>query len=74
MQHNGQATVGQDVASLALTCDCYLQACVTGGGLLVVDLSGHEPPRWVTHKAIISDNLVIILQWFPAKGPLQPLA
>jgi hypothetical protein len=47
---------------------------VTGGGLLVVDLSGHEPPRWVTHKAIISDNLVIILQWFPAKGPLQPLA
>ena len=44
MQHNGQATLGQDVPSLAIACDRHLWACVTGGGLLVVHLSGHELP------------------------------
>src|SRR2546423_5075360 len=64
MQHNGQATLGQGVPSLTIACDRYLWGCVTGCGLLVVDLSGHEPPRWVMHKAISSDYLVIILRWF----------
>jgi hypothetical protein len=67
-QHNGQATVGQGVPSLAIACDRPLRACVTGGGLLVVDLSGHELPRWVMHEAISSDYLVIILRWFPCEG------
>ncbi|HKC74974.1 MAG TPA: hypothetical protein VKF37_12360 [Chloroflexota bacterium] len=55
MQHNGQATMGHDVPALAIACDRYLWACMSGGGLLVVNLSGHEPPRWLTHKAITSD-------------------
>jgi hypothetical protein len=47
---------------------------VTGGGLLVVDLSGHELPRWVMHKAITSDYLVIILRWFPWEGIVATMA
>jgi hypothetical protein len=61
-QHNGQAPLEQGVPSLAIAYDRHLWACVTGGGLLVVDLSGHELPRWVMHKAITSDYLVIILR------------
>jgi len=47
--------MGHDVPALAIACDRYLWACMSGGGLLVVNLSGHEPPRWLTHKAITSD-------------------
>src|SRR5207249_5188928 len=47
---------GQDVPSLAIACDRYLWACVTGGGLLVVDLSGHEPPRRVTAADGLPDD------------------
>jgi hypothetical protein len=67
-QHNGQATLGQGAPSLAITCDRHLWACATGGGLLVVDLSGHDLPRWVMHKAVIGDYLVIMLRWFPCEG------
>jgi hypothetical protein len=73
VQHNGQATLGQSVPSLAIACDRHLWACVTGGGLLVVDLSGHELPRWVTHKAISTDYLVIILRWFPCEGTVATI-
>ena len=68
MQHNGQAIVGPGVPSLAITCDQHLWARVIGAGLLVVDLSSHELPRCVMHKAITSDYLVIILRWFPCEG------
>jgi hypothetical protein len=73
MQHNGQATLGQGVPSLAIVCDRHLWACVTGGGLLVVDRSGHELPRWVMHKAIISSYLVIILRWLPYEGTVATI-
>ena len=65
---------GQGVPSLAIACDRHLWACVTGGGLLVVDLSSHELPRWVMHKAITSDYLVIILRWFPSEGTVATIA
>jgi hypothetical protein len=65
---------GQGVPSLAIACDRHLGACVTGGGLLVVDLSSHELPRWVMHKAITSDYLVIILRWFPCEGTVATIA
>ena len=73
MQHNGQATLRLGVPSLALACDRHLWACVTRGGLLVVDLSDHERPRWVMHKAITSDYLVIILRWFPCEGAVTTI-
>ena len=72
MQHNGQATVGQGLPALAIACDRHPWACVTGG-LLVVDLSDHERPRWVMHKAITSDYLVIILRWFPCEGTVATI-
>jgi signal transduction histidine kinase/streptogramin lyase len=38
---------GRDVPSLAIADDRYLCACVSNGGLLIADLQGQAPPRWV---------------------------
>lgn len=47
---------GSDVPSLALAAQRYLWACVSGRGLLVVDLQGDEPPRWITAEDGLPDD------------------